>query len=57
MDSPLPQVPGKIADLRHVPLGEMPALAQAGLDKVLARVLPGTPVETVSLGTAFASGI
>ena len=43
-----------LPDLRAVRLGDLPL---APLEKVLQRVLPGTPVETVKLGTAFGSSI
>ena len=46
-----------LPDLRAVRLGEMPALEPEALAKVIQRVLPRDAAETVTLGTAFASGI
>lgn len=55
MTAPAP-VATALPDLRKVRLDEMPSLTPATLDKVVQRVLPGTPAAPV-LGTAFASGI
>ena len=53
--SPPALVPTQLPDLRSVSLAEMPDAAALG--EVVARVLPGCPVETVPLGTAFSSSI
>ena len=50
-----PPVPSELADLRSIPLQEMPALAPAALDRVVQRVLPRT-VQTVVV-PAFSSAI
>ena len=44
-----------LPDLRAVPLGEMPALPAADLDKIVQRALPGTPAAPP--GTKFGSSI
>lgn len=54
MDLALPAA--KLPDLRRVPLAELPVLAPAAVDKVVQRVLPGTPVVTVR-GTSFGSSV
>ena len=55
MTSPPALVPTQLPDLSSVSLAEMPDAAV--LDEVVARVLPGRPVETVRPGTAFSSSI
>ena len=45
-----------LPDLRRISLDEMPALSPGAVDKVVRRVLPGSP-ETIELGTAFSSSI
>lgn len=45
-----------LPDLRAVRLDEMPVLTPGAVDKVVRRVLPGSP-ETIELGTAFSSSI
>lgn len=49
-------VPSELADLRGIPLAEMPALAPVTLDKAVQRVLPGTR-GTAMRGAAFSSAI
>ncbi|MGI8452044.1 MAG: hypothetical protein ACR2MP_33650 [Streptosporangiaceae bacterium] len=50
------EVSTALPDLRAIRLDELAALTPAALDKVVQRVLPGTPVAP-ALGTAFASSI
>lgn len=50
-------VPSELADLRGVPLQDMPTLAPMTLDRAVQRVLPGARTETVHKGAAFSSAI
>jgi hypothetical protein len=49
-------VPSELADLRGIPLQEMPALAPMTLDKAVQRVLPGS-LRVAARGAAFSSAI
>jgi hypothetical protein len=49
-------VPSELADLRGIPLQEMPALAPMTLDKAVQRVLPGSS-RVAGRGAAFSSAI
>ena len=48
------EVVSAVADLRAVRLDDMPLVP---LEKIIQRVLPGTPVDTVKVGSGFASSI
>ena len=50
-------VPSELADLRSIPLQDMPSLAPVALDNAVQRVLPGRSVRTVMRGTEFSSSI
>ena len=50
-------VPSEIADLRRIPLQDMPALDALTLEKAVARVLPCPVTGTVHPGAAFSSAI
>ena len=52
-DAPVSTV---LPDLRAVRLDQMP-LSPATLEQVVRRVLPGRPVQTVTLGTSFGSSV
>ena len=56
MPAPAP-VATALPDLRGVRLDELAALGPATLGNVVARVLPGRPVETVALEPHFSSSI
>jgi hypothetical protein len=49
-------VPSELADLRGIPLQEMPALAPMTLDRAVQRVLPGSST-VAARGAAFSSAI
>ncbi len=51
-----PAFPSAMADLRDIPLAEMPALSLDQLGRVLGRVLPG-PVANPMPSGAFQSSI
>lgn len=53
----LARVPSELADLRSIPLQDMPALAPMTLERAVQRVLPGRPVQTAARGAAFSSAI
>lgn len=57
MTPPAAPVPSELADLRSIPLQDLPGLAPVTLDKAVRRVLPGRAVQTVALGTSFSSSI
>jgi len=50
-------VPSKLADLRDVPLAEMPTLSRATLDEALGRVVPGPEQVAPVPVAAFQSAI
>ena len=50
-------VPSMLADLRDVPLAEMPALSGATLDETLSRVVPGSEQVAPVPVAAFQSAI
>ena len=52
-----PPVPVAFPDILALSLDEIVALEPLGLDEALQRVLPGRPVETVIVKSAFASSI
>lgn len=56
-DAAARMIPSELADLRSIPLQDMPALAPMTLDRAVQRVLPGRPVKTVARGAAFSSAI
>jgi len=49
-------VPSKLADLRDVPLAEMPTLSMVTLDEVFGRIIPD-PKASPTPGAAFNSAI
>jgi hypothetical protein len=49
-------VPSELADLRRIPLQEMPSLAPMSLDRAVQRVLPGNGTPAAR-GAAFSSAI
>ena len=50
-------VPSKIADLRDVPLAELPTLSRATLEETLGRVVPGPEQVAPVPVAAFQSAI
>jgi hypothetical protein len=48
-------VPSELADLRQIPLQEMPSLPAVTLDRAVRRVLPGKPA--ARRGASFSSAI
>jgi hypothetical protein len=51
-----PETPSELADLRGIPLQELPAQAPMTLDKAVQRVLPGSS-RILARGAAFSSAI
>jgi hypothetical protein len=50
---PAPALP----DLRKVSLGDMPALPSAVVDRIVQRLLPGTPAAMPPRGPSFGSSL